>query len=622
MAYLIGTGIGEVTDPAAGLPQQGMADQRQVTTGVESPLFARAFVVADAGSGARVAVVIADIWSATRRLKHDVLERLAATRGDAYTDDNLLLAGTHTHSAPGGYSGNLLYDFDFSRGGCDAATVRCIVDGVVQAVGQAHERLAPGRILVNRGDVGDCGGNRSRPAYACNPQAERDFYGADTDREMLLLKFVHTGDGGERPVGTLNWFAVHPTDRGQETRAVNGDNKGHAAALFEEAMGGRGQFVAAFANANCGDVSPNVGLEDPPPRDAEDDRKRMEQHGQAQFDVAHALFVAAADEVEGPVAHRHTRADFSHIEVDGGRTWPAALGLSFGAGSTVDSKPDPDIGIREGLTRRLWPCNWVRWVLAHGFLSAVFRVNPVAQAFAGAARQGHWPKPIVLMPGLKAKPFVPEVLPVQLLRIGTVAVVGVPGELSTMAGRRLRKTVLGVLQTGGVCDVALGTYANEYAQYFTTAEEYGAQHYEGASTLFGPHQLAALQQVAARLATAMRDGEQIEEGPPPMPWTSSRQRRFRVRSHSHDDIALRFYSARDQLRWIALPHGRRTAKAHRETAFFQRRFSVFGVAKADRLTVRVGGDQLVSMDAGDLLVIAEDGTASAGPYEPPPRSAA
>ena len=48
--YRIGTGIAEVTDSAAGLPMQGMADSSQITTGVESRLFARAFIVAAEGS--------------------------------------------------------------------------------------------------------------------------------------------------------------------------------------------------------------------------------------------------------------------------------------------------------------------------------------------------------------------------------------------------------------------------------------------------------------------------------------------------------------------------------------------------------------------------------------------
>jgi Neutral/alkaline non-lysosomal ceramidase, N-terminal len=89
------------------------------------------------------------------------------------------------------------------------------------------------------------------------------------------------------------------------------------------------------------------------------------------------------------------------------------------------------------------------------------------------------------MPGIDNPSAVPQVLPVALMRIGSIAVLGIPGELTTTAGRRLRTTVLDVMSGSGVRHVALGTYANEYAQYITTLEEYSSQQYEGASTLFG-----------------------------------------------------------------------------------------------------------------------------------------
>jgi neutral ceramidase len=93
-----------------------------------------------------------------------------------------------------------------------------------------------------------------------------------------------------------------------------------------------------------------------------------------------------------------------------------------------------------------------------------------------------------------------------------------------MAGRRLRTTVLDATSVTGISHVALGTYANEYAQYITTPEEYSSQRYEGASTLFGPHTLEAHQQVVAELATAIAHGKPTAPGPPPTPWTSTKQR--------------------------------------------------------------------------------------------------
>jgi neutral ceramidase len=634
VSYEIGTGIGEVTDPAAGLPLQGMVDEDQIATGVESPLYARAFVVAERPSVAEagcVAIIVADIWAGTRRVKDGVLRRLAASHQGVYTEENVLLAGTHTHSAPGGFSGNLLYDFNFDIGGCDEATVTCIVDGCVRAVEMAHANLAPGRIYINKGEVADCGRNRSAPAYLCNPQAERDHWGADTDREMLLLKFVKVDDQDrERPVGALSWYAIHPTDRGQKNTLVCGDNKGHASSLFEQEMDSdrrkRETFVAAFANAHCGDVSGNVKLPN-----GVDDIAHMRKHGRLQFEVAERLFREATEEVSGPVEHRHTRIDFSKVSTGarGARTWPAALGLSFAAGSAVDSVPKPDLGIDEGRTAaNLSEGDAIIAEAAHLALSAVFGIDLIDQE-AIAEREGQLPKPVVLMPGIEQRPVVPQVLPVQLLSVGAVAVLGIPGELTTMAGRRLRTSVLDAMSATGVTHLALGTYANEYAQYITTPEEYSAQHYEGASTLFGPHTLEAHQQVAAQLATAIAEGKPSPPGPAPTQWTSPRQWRYRFRNLSSSAVRLRFYNKHNWLRWIPLPRADKTIKAGAENAYPEREFTWRLLPKIERVTVRlptvetvtvkVGNDIKRTMSAGQLLTISADGSISVGRYSPPRR---
>ena len=628
-SYDIGTGIGEVTDPAVGLPMQGMADRSQVTAGVESRLYARAFVIADTASvnaAGRVAIVVVDIWSATRRVKDAVLKSLSAAHGDVYIEENVLLAGTHTHSAPGGYSGALVYDFDFERGGCDEATVRCIADGCVRAVEAAHASLAPGRIYVNRGDVVDCGQNRSGAAYMCNPQAERDRWGADTDREMLLLKFVKVDGGGdERPVGMLSWYAIHPTDRGQKNTLVSGDNKGFASALFEERWGALLRqpetFVAAFANANCGDVSGNVELGHIP--DGINDRAQMEKHGRQQFEVAERLFQTASEELAGPIEYRHARVDFSHVTIGSGgsRTWPAALGVSFAAGSSEDSVPEPDLGIREGITAsNIGEADALLAGVAGLGLSVIFGVAVIDQATAVQEREGHLPKPAVLMPGLEDPSGVPQVLPVALMRIGSLALLGIPGELTTMAGRRLRTTVLDVLSGSGVRHVALGTYANEYAQYVTTLEEYSSQQYEGASTLFGPHALEAYQQTAAALATAIVEGKAADPGPPPTAWTSPPQRRYRFRNLSDAAVKLHFYDVDDTLQWFTLPNGDKTLAPGSEVAYPEREFTgPPPLPTIETVKVSVSSGIQLPMVAGQLFTVGPEGSMSVGDYTPPPR---
>ena len=53
--------------------------------------------------------------------------------------------------------------------------------------------------------------------------------------------------------------------------------------------------------------------------------------------------------------------------------------------------------------------------------------------------------------------LVPSVLPLQILRLGPLALVCAPGEFTTNAGRRLRESVQAVLQPQGVAQVLLCT---------------------------------------------------------------------------------------------------------------------------------------------------------------------
>ncbi|NGY03734.1 neutral/alkaline non-lysosomal ceramidase N-terminal domain-containing protein [Solimonas terrae] len=103
-------------------------------------------------------------------------------------------------------------------------------------------------------------------------------------------------------------------------------------------------------------------------------------------------------------------------------------------------------------------------------------------------------------------------VPFQIFRIGNLAVLGVPFEVTTMAGRRLRKTVLDALAPVGVDTVVIAGLSNDYLHYMATREEYSAQMYEGASTYAGPWQLAATQQEARKLALTIAAGEPAPQG--------------------------------------------------------------------------------------------------------------
>jgi len=107
------------------------------------------------------------------------------------------------------------------------------------------------------------------------------------------------------------------------------------------------------------------------------------------------------------------------------------------------------------------------------------------------------PKPILLNTGYAHTPYEwqPSTVDVQMLRVGQFVMLIMPGELTTMSGRRMRKALRKALIAQNVLGndayVVIAGPANTYGHYVATKEEYGVQRYEGASTLFGQYTLDA-----------------------------------------------------------------------------------------------------------------------------------
>jgi len=102
--------------------------------------------------------------------------------------------------------------------------------------------------------------------------------------------------------------------------------------------------------------------------------------------------------------------------------------------------------------------------------------------------------------GLDHKPWTPQTLPLQLMVLGQVAFVALPGEITTVAGQRLKRTIQDILSQRGVQEVIIVSYSNAYCGYVTTFEEYQVQCYEGGHTPYGQWTLAAFQTKFKELA--------------------------------------------------------------------------------------------------------------------------
>lgn len=617
--YQIGTGISEIANPAIGLNMQGMADPDQKTTGVESEIYARAFIIRDFNCDRSVVIVVAEILAGVEAVKSAVIQRLGSQFQFLYNDDNVLISGTHTHSAPGGFSDSELYEHVI--GGFNPHTFECVVSGIVASIAQAHHNLAPGKIYLDRGTIPDCGRQRSLLAYLNNPLTERQRYDSDTDNQMLLLKFVRLDRDGESPLAVLNWYGIHPTDRGQKNTLINGDHKGYASLLFESAMKtnytAKETFIAAFANASCGDVSGNVEFGTIP--DGIRDKEHMELHGRQQFEKAWELFATASAELEGDIDYRHTRVDMSQVEVEdrSGRTYPGALGLCFTTGSSEDSIPRVKVGnfsfnsiqLQEGLVEGQLSL-WQRLVRGVVRLVLAAKFGQIEQSPEFIC--GHFPKPIVLATGLMNPPITPNVLPLQIIKIGNLVLSAIPGEITTMAGRRLKNTVLSELKDLGVNHLALATYANDYALYITTKEEYEKQHYEGAATLFGPYTLMAYQQEFRKLAKALKNRIKLDVGQTNqnVPVKSATiAKAIAIRNLSESTVELKFFKQSDKLRIFPFVRLQVTPQSDRALVF---------PPNVDEAKLQIDDSEMVeNIRIHNLVTITQHGNGLVSDYQLP-----
>jgi neutral ceramidase len=491
--YAIGRGMSDITGPAFGIQLWGFGKEDQIAEGIHIRQKARAFIIASDDLDKRIAFVSADIGSIEHHITLEVLDRLKQQFGDQYQLDNVILSATHTHAAPTGYwHSRSTLGFD---GGFYPEHFNNIVSGIVEAISKAHRDLEPGNIYINRGRVENAGINRSLNAYQANPEAERIRYADSIDKDMTLLKFVDaSGD-----IGLLNWLAVHPTSMTFFNRLISGDHKGYASLNVERKMGVTyrqdEEFVAAFAQSNAGDVTPNLNLNNTGP--GKDDIDSTKIIGQRQVDVALDLFASASELLRGPIDYRQVYVDMSQFEVSNEftgkgaqHTCPSAYGYSFAGGSTEDG--GGHFLFEEGMTEQSMVLDFlIRWLTG-------------APKWTEAVKKCQSPKAILFETGTGTPPLQSQIRSVTIARIGQLAIVALPTEVTTMAGRRIRQTVKAHLEDWAT-DVVIAGYSNGYAGYVTTPQEYDLQQYEAGHTLHGRWTLPAYRQVTAELAAALQN---------------------------------------------------------------------------------------------------------------------
>ncbi|KAL2423254.1 Neutral ceramidase 3 [Exophiala dermatitidis] len=518
--FLLGVGKADITGPVVEINLMGYADTDQSGTGLRQRIYCRAFIIGSlSDDSSRVAYLVLDTQSGDTAVRHGILEGLKrlGPEYEMYNKNSVAITGTHSHSGPGAWLNYLLPQI--TSKGFNKESYEAIVNGSVLAIKRAHASLVPGRLGLGQQTIMNANVNRSPYAYLQNPASERKQYESDVDKTMTLLKFERASDG--HPLGALSWFPVHGTSLYQNNTLVTGDNKGVAAYLLEKYMKEiNPEFVGGFSQANVGDTSPNTlgaFCEDTGLRCTFNDStcggRTQPCHGRGPlfgfldqgtascFEIGSRQMAAARDILGRKVLERiptstvssfHTYVNLSSFEFLSPfkqsrqlKTCSAALGYGF-AGGTTDGPGAFDFSQGTNDSDDSPSLKNPVWKLARKFFH-----EP-----SDEQRRCQSPKPVLLDVGEADRPYAwsPNIVDIQLLRIGSLIIIVSPGEATTMAGRRWRNALDNAARSVLNIEtptVVLGGPANTYAHYISTEEEYRVQRYEGASTLYGPHTLEA-----------------------------------------------------------------------------------------------------------------------------------
>ncbi len=264
--FLIGSARVDVTPPLT-IPYLGFTPRHDFFQGVHDPLYAKAVVVGDGDD--RVALVAVDaigfrkdLMGKGRDFTAEVREHIQKRTGIA--PDHVMLSATHAHSTPETIGIRRLLDHPGAAEWLDV-----FADQLASAVAMANRNLKPARLKRSTSPLHGLSWSRrilgkdgklywwgNRP-----PDDEIADWGAnDHDVDVLCFEPLREGEAPAEPGGfvptcrdsvVLVNFACHPTTV-QVQPLVSADFPGRATALVENSDVGCG--LCLFLQGACGDI--------------------------------------------------------------------------------------------------------------------------------------------------------------------------------------------------------------------------------------------------------------------------------------------------------------------------------------------------------------------------------
>jgi neutral ceramidase len=498
--------------PMPGYAMGGHGPGGTIARGYWLRLYARAVYMEDS-QGMSLALVSCDLWSMPGGLADRVAE-IVHERVPHLGREQILLAATHTHQSPGNFSTARSYnDFGSRRAGFDPELFDFLARRIAKAIAKAVKNAEPCSVVYRKtAPIPDLFRNRSVEAFALNldadsitapnrgrlpvgkapPELSSPASYLAVDARIATLRFVEAGGD---TIAMAAFVAAHPEAMSARTQVYSSDVFGVAATMVEDRLeqgnASHDKPVVAMLNGAEGDVSV--------------DWNRQDRHEALSLGdtLANAIYPAAGPPAgEIPISQSirvrysiHPIRDQEFTEISQSTARWAELprkrrtarrpvpGVAFAGGAEDGRTVFYDLGFVEGTKGIRRMPTW--------YENRDAAPRRVTETRHQGSKQPMLDLPLDMAPlddlsklFIKAKDF-PDLTPIAVYEIGEVAVVAVPAEFTTMMGKRAKEAVTGTL-TPPPQHIELVGLANEYLMYVTTPEEYEAQHYEGAATLYGP----------------------------------------------------------------------------------------------------------------------------------------
>ncbi len=416
--------------PQMGLPLMGNFRDDYAARGCYDPLMAKAVVFADS-SGAKAAFLTLDVCMVDRR-NVALIRNVVGSQCDV-PPENVMVHATHTHSAPAPNS-RFCFGFDFEPFRKPAEDFLTLA---ASAVAKANEKLAPARLSVGRASDDRISFNRrlrrkdgstqmnwEALADGFDPE-EIDAAWGPVDPEVICLVV----EQDDRPVAAVVNFGLHPAILAGDNWDYSADYPGAAAEAMRRIHGD--DFATLFLNGCCGNTN-HIDYREP-----------GQGRGFQQVErVGHILAASAS------------RAMRAAIPVDGDRVAVSSRKVALGR-----TKIDEELRAR---------CERILEDQQDG--PAKGQVDGLPDAYFAEVRLGMY-----------KKQSQPDEVELTALRLGDVALVGLPGEGFCELGIAIKQDSL------APCTLVTGL-TNDCIGYLPTEGSFAHGGYETTigSTMYEP----------------------------------------------------------------------------------------------------------------------------------------